>query len=156
MAILRYSDLVDSGLFVKTNTKGVANGVASLGSDGKVPSSQLPTSTGTGSSELKFTFRVNYNGSTPSNVSDLPIGWNAAVSGSTVTITHTVGTYPKIMTFLGYNNDSSPATLKYRLPSAANEMSIVEATKNTSFTFAISTSITASSLSQYALVTVSF
>lgn len=156
MAILRYSDLVDSGLFVKTSTKGVANGVASLGSDGKVPSSQLPAATGTGGSELKFTFRVNYNGTTPSTVSDLPTGWNAAVAGSTVTITHTVGTYPKIMTFLGYNNDSSPATLKYRVPSAANEMSIVEATKNNSFTFAISTSITASSLSQYALVTVSF
>jgi hypothetical protein len=39
---------VDTSAFVATSSKGVANGVASLGSDGKVPVSQLPTSTGGG------------------------------------------------------------------------------------------------------------
>jgi len=156
MAILKYSDLADSGLFIRTNTKGVAHGVASLGSDGKVPSGQLPSGGGDGGSSNSFTFKVNYSGSNPNTVTELPAGWSAVIGGSTVSITHTVGTFPKLMTFLGYNNDSSPASLKYRVPTAANEMSIVDSTKNTNFTFAITTAVTASSLSQYALVTVLF
>jgi hypothetical protein len=158
MAILKYSDLADSGLFIRTNTKGVAHGVASLGSDGKVPTDQLPSGIsdgGTGTSN-SFTFKVNYSGSNPNTVTELPVGWSAVVGGSNVTITHNVGTFPKLMTFLGYNNDSSPASLKYRVPSAANEMIIVDSTKNSIFTFAITTAVTASSLSQYALVTVLF
>jgi hypothetical protein len=155
MAILKYSDLADSGLFIRTNTKGVAHGVASLGSDGKVPTDQLPSGISGGTSN-SFTFKVNYSGSNPNTVTELPVGWSAIVSGSNVTITHTVGTFPKLMTFLGYNNDSSPASLKYRVPSAANEMTIVDSTKNSIFTFAITTAVTASSLSQYALVTVLF
>lgn len=200
MTVLKYSDLADSGLYVKVTDRGSttsANAVASL-VNGIVPANQLPVGSGgsgvssfngrtgvvsllasdvpgldaakitsgvidaarlpagTGGGSSLYTFRVNYNGTTPSNVSDLPTGWSAVVAGSIVTVTHMAGTYPKIMTFLGYNNDSSPATLKYRLPSAANEMIIVEATKNNTFAFAVSTSITASSLSQYALVNVSF
>jgi hypothetical protein len=155
MAILKYSDIADSGLFVRTNTKGVAHGVASLGSDGKVPTDQLPSGISGGTSN-SFTFKVNYSGSNPNTVTELPVGWSAVVGGSNVTITHNVGTFPKLMTFLGYNNDSSPASLKYRVPSAANEMIIVDSTKNSIFTFAITTAVTASSLSQYALVTVLF
>lgn len=48
MAVLKYSDLADSGLYVKTSTKGVANGVASLDSNGKVPTIQLPEGVGGG------------------------------------------------------------------------------------------------------------
>lgn len=156
MAVLKYSDLVDSGLFVKTSTKGQANGVASLGSDGKVLSSQLPTSSGGTTTSDKFTFRVNFSDGNVASAQDLPTGWSVSVSAPNVVITHNTGTYPKIITYLGYNSDVNPAILRYRVPTAANEMFIVDSTKTNMFTFMISSAVAAASSNGYALVTVSF
>ena len=188
MAVLKYSSLLPSSNFLKVSDKGVANGVAGLGADGKVPSTQLPSgiggtgtqgiqglqgfvgssglqgaiglqgpagSSGTSSSN-KFIFKVNFANGEPSTVIDLPTGWSALVSGNNVTITHNVGDFPKIITYLGYNSDIAPAILRYRFPTVNNEMIIEESTKTSKFTFMISSSVAASSSSGYALVNVSF
>lgn len=185
MAVLKYSSLLPTTNFLKVTDKGVPNGVASLGSDGKVPTGQLPNEIGgTGtqglqglqgsngsqgtiglqgpagsggtSSSSKFTFKVNFVNGEPSTVIDLPTGWTSTVSGSNVSINHSVNDFPKIITYLGYNSDLSPPQLRYRVPTAANEMFIVESTKTSRFTFIISSSVAASSSSGYALVTVTF
>lgn len=62
------SDLAES--YILSSTKGAANGVASLGSDGKVPTSQLPSSV-TGGMQYKGTFDAT-SGST---ISGLDQGW---------------------------------------------------------------------------------
>lgn len=62
------SDLAES--YILTSAKGAANGVASLGSDGKVPTSQLPSSV-TGGMQYKGTF----NASLGTTIPGLTTGW---------------------------------------------------------------------------------
>ena len=61
---------LDNTVYIPTNKKGVANGVASLDSNGKVPTSQLPDSV-VGSMEYKGTF----NATSGSTISGLEKGW---------------------------------------------------------------------------------
>ena len=62
------SDLAES--YILTSARGAASGVASLGSDGKIPTSQLPDSV-VGSLEYKGTF----NATSGSTISGLEKGW---------------------------------------------------------------------------------
>ena len=62
------SDLAES--YILTSAKGAANGVASLGSDGKVPTSQLPSSV-TGGMQYKGTFDASLGTTIPG----LTTGW---------------------------------------------------------------------------------
>lgn len=177
MAVLKYSDLADSGLYVKTSTKGVANGVASLDSNGKVPVIQLPEGVGGGvagvssfngrtgavtltagdvsglvSASSTYSFKVTFNNSDPASVSEVPSGWNVSLNGSQVTVTHTVGSMPKFVSYLGYNT----GTYRYRTPTSFDELVINEGTKNTSFYFALTNTVAGSQLSGHAYVNVSF
>ena len=61
---------LDTTSYVSTSQKGVANGIASLDSNGKVPTSQLPDSV-VGSMEYKGTF----NATSGSTISGLEKGW---------------------------------------------------------------------------------
>lgn len=69
MAVLKYSDLADSGLYIKTSLKGQANGVAELNSNGKVPSTQLPEGTGGTAGVSSFNTRT---GAVTLVASDIP------------------------------------------------------------------------------------
>ena len=69
MAVLKYSDLADSGLYIKTSLKGQANGVAELDSNGKVPSTQLPEGTGGTAGVSSFNTRT---GAVTLVASDIP------------------------------------------------------------------------------------
>lgn len=155
MAVLKYSDVIDSGLFVKTSTKGQPNGVADLDANGLIPVGRIPGG-GVGGGSSVYTFRVNFAGGEVSGTQDLPVGWTSSVSAPNVTITHNAGSYPKIITYLGYNTDGDVPTLRYRLPTAANEMTIVDSTKTTIFKFIISSAVAAASSNGYALVSISF
>ena len=55
---------------ISTSDKGIANGVATLGSDGKIPSSQIP-STSTGSTIHKAEFNMNLYSSSESGVKEM-------------------------------------------------------------------------------------
>ena len=89
----------------------------------------------------QFSFTMAFVGSNPSTTapSDLPAGWTYAVSGSDVTITHTVG---KPLATIGYWGISSTGGVqRYRLPSASNEVTIPTTSANSQFVFRISTAV---------------
>jgi len=168
MAILKYSDIADSGLFVRLSTKGQPNGVAELNGDGLVPTSQLPEgiggvgtqgiqgiqgiSGGAGSGSSAFTFRVNFSGASPASVAEVPVGWNVTLNGTTVNVSHNVNTFPKFISYLGFNTD----TYRYRTPSAFDEMTFANSTKLTNFAFALTNDIAGSQQSGHAYVSVLF
>jgi hypothetical protein len=166
-----------------TTTRGAANGVASLDSTGKVPTSQLPAAADAilsasigvangvagldanariseanlpSSGTRSFTFQVNFTGSDPGSVTGLPAGWSASISGTTLQITHSVAKMPTSISYFGYNTGSGTPTWRYRLPTAANEMLVVDASKTSVFSFVLNTSISAADLGGKALVTVQF
>jgi hypothetical protein len=138
---------------VPTGNVGVANGVASLGADGKVPASQLPSQA---AGMQDFTFQVNFNNTDPVSVANLPNGWNATITGTTVTVTHTAGKMPVGVNYMGYNTGSGQAQWRMRFPTAANEFTVPDASKNTAFSFVLTTSICAADLGGKALVNVQF
>ena len=153
---------------VASSEKGAANGVATLGADGKLTSGQVPTlpvastttagvvkvgsgltvdangaltATAGGASPnaaLFYELTVKFTGSTPGSVSGLPSGWSASISGSDITVTHTVGKAIKSIQYWGYSGGSLE---RYRLPSASNEASIPYANRTTQFTFRITTAV---------------
>lgn len=88
---------------IATSAKGAANGVASLGSDGKVPNSQLPSSTGE-----SLTFNVP-SGSTRADVLSLiysKINGSKLKTGSRMVFTRSNGTYEWLCTRLEYYNNN--------------------------------------------------
>lgn len=86
--------------------------------------------------------------------SDLPAGWTYAVSGSDVTITHTVG---KPLATIGYWGISSTGGVqRYRLPSASNEVTIPTANANSRFVFRISTAVAGADTDGTARIVMSF
>ena len=85
------------------------------------------------------TFTVNYSGSSPSSVTNLPAGWSASISANDVTITHTVGKQINDVTYWGYS--AALAAWRARYPSAANELTVADATKTSTFTIRISNTV---------------
>lgn len=169
MTVLKYSDLADSGLYVKTNTKGQPNGVASLDSNAKVPLSQLPSGTGgtqgiqgiqgisgdsgSGSSAV-YKFKVTFNQASPESFSEVPSGWSVSASGTTINVTHNVGTYPKLVSYLGYNS----GTYHYRTPTQFDELLISSSSgpSTTTFSMALTNDVAGSQQSGHAYVCISF
>lgn len=156
MAVLKYSDLADSGLYIKVTDRGSttsSNAVASL-VNGKVPASQLPAGTGEGTvgGSDTYSFKVTFNLSNPSSISEIPIGWNVSINGSQITVSHTVGKMPKFVSYLGYNS----ATYRYRTPTPFDEVVIAESTKNTSFSFSLTNDVAGSQQSGHAYVNILF
>lgn len=155
MAVLKYSDLADSGLYIKITDRGStisSNAVASL-VNGKVPESQLPAGTGGGIvGDSAYSFKVTFNLSNPSSISEIPTGWNVSVNGSQITVSHTVGKMPKFVSYLGYNS----ATYRYRTPTPFDEVVIAESTKNTSFSFSLTNDVAGSQQSGHVYVNILF
>lgn len=134
---------------------GAVNGVAALGADGKVPASQLPTMSNENASSA-VSFGVTFTGTDPTAVSGLPTGWTATISGTTITISHNKAKMPVGISYYGYNTGSGTPTWRYRMPTAANEMLVIDATKTSSFSFVLNTSICAADLGGKAQVNVQF
>lgn len=172
MAVLKYSDLVDSGLFVKTSTKGQPNGVASLNESGKVPVAQLATGTAsqstflcgngswatpdggggsTGNSSV-FTFKVTFNGSNVSLIENAPTGWTISASGSVLNISHNLGTFPKLISYLGFNNPS----YHYRTPTEADEALVGVGPSTSAFSLTLTNTIAGAQSSGHAYVSILF
>ncbi len=86
-----------------------------------------------------YTFTVNYSGASPSSVSNLPTGWSASISANDVTITHDVGKQVNDVTYWGYS--SALTAWRARYPSAANELTMLDATKTSAFTIRISNTV---------------
>ncbi len=89
--------------------------------------------------DTSHTFTVNYSGSSPSSVTNLPVGWSASISANDVTITHTVGKQINDVTYWGYS--SALTAWRARYPTAANELTVADATKNSTFTIRISNTV---------------
>ena len=162
MAVLKYSDLVDSGLYLKSSDKGQPNGIATLDSSGLVPSTQLPAGTGGGGGGTApatnvFEFKMNFSNGTISSVEELPSGWTANVTAPTIEVTHDVGSMPKFVSYLGYfDDDPSNIRYQYRVPTAAADMEIPNANPTTKFTINVSTMNTGSGGNSYAYARIIF
>jgi hypothetical protein len=101
-----------------------------------------------------FEFTVAFTGANPSGTANLPAGWNASISGNDITVTHTVGRPLKLISYWGYSVVGGVE--RYRLPSASNEASIPYATRNTQFTFRISTAVSGADSDSTARVVLAF
>jgi hypothetical protein len=75
-----------------TGAPGMASSTGATGA----PGSLGPTgATGANGMGIIYEFMITYNGSgSPSVISDLPSGWTATVTSTTVTVTHSVGYVP--------------------------------------------------------------
>jgi hypothetical protein len=82
---------------------------------------------------------VTYSGSAPAAVTNLPAGWNASISSNDISITHTVGRPVNDVTYWGYT--ASTDLWHARYPSAANELTTTNATKNTAFKIRVSNTV---------------
>ena len=104
----------------------------------------------------QFSFTMAFVGSNPSTTapSDLPAGWTYAVSGSDVTITHTVGKPLATISYWGVS--STGGVQRYRLPSASNEVTIPTANANSQFVFRISTAVAGADTDGTARIVMSF
>ena len=101
-----------------------------------------------------FTISFDGNGYPLSTTSDLPAGWTLSVANTTeVTVNHTVGKMPKSLSYLGLTGGTK---YRYRLPTAANEMSIDMSTKNSSFKFIVTSSVAGADTSSTAVVNLLF
>lgn len=102
-----------------------------------------------------YQFKINYDGSGDVSATDnMPTGWSRTISGNVITITHTHGSAPRVITYLGY--DSSTQEFKYRYPTGAYEMTVPEGTSTTQFKIQVNSSVTGSDTSGYALTNVIF
>lgn len=113
-------------------------------------------SAGGGGTANTFRFIVTFNGTdgNPASVSSLPSGWSSSISGNIITITHDQSKQPAFVTYLGYTTGNTQWNM--RLPSAANPVYTLEASKNTQFKMTLTTSIAGADLSQNCQVTVVF
>jgi hypothetical protein len=106
---------------------------------------------------LAYKFTVQFTNMDPTSIiGSLPAGWSATFSGSYVTITHTVGRAPAMVSYMGYNTGSGTATWRFRFPTAANELTILDSASTTKFTFALTTSVAAADLGGKAIINVFF
>lgn len=178
MAVLKYSDLADSGLYIKASTKGQANGVASLDATAKVPLTQLPDGIGGGTQGIQgiqgftgaqgiagsgssgssgYTFRVNFSSTNVSSVetSTLPTGWSVVnVAAPAVTIQHNTGKTPKFVSYMGH--DSATSSLRYRNATANSELTVSDSNLTTQFTIKLTSTSVQADDNGWAYVNVSF
>lgn len=114
-----------------------------------------PSGGGTGDVQ-KFEFIINFGASNPASITGLPTGWASSISSADVTIVHTTGKPPVSIHYYGLGTLNGQPTWRYRLPSAANEMVVPDANKNSEFTFRINTSVAAADSNSQARIVVLF
>ena len=101
--------------------------------------------------QFKVTFDANGR---PTATSDFPSGWSATIASDTVTVTHTAGSVPKCIHYLGY--DTQNAQYRLRHPTGAYGVNIPSVNLTTKFSFNIISSIAGSDYSGYAYIHVVF
>jgi hypothetical protein len=138
------SSHVGAGAAAHAVATQAANGFMSAADKAKLDAMLVPT----------FAFTVNFAGSNPSSVTGLPAGWTASISGTTVTVNHTVGLPLKGIFYWGVS--TSGGVQRYRLPSASNEVTIPIAGVNSQFTATITTSVAGADVDASARVVVIF
>lgn len=101
-----------------------------------------------------YSFTVNFTGSNPTSVTNLPAGWTSAINGTDVTITHNIGSPLCAIHYWGHSD--SGGVENYRLPSSSIPATIPSATATSQFTFRITTSVAGADIDSYARVVVGF
>ena len=95
--------------------------------------------TGAAAPDTVYEFSVSYTGSAPTSVYSLPAGWAYAISANDITITHTVGKEVNSVTYWGYTAGTGLWHARY--PTAANELTMTNSTKTTTFMVRVSNTV---------------
>ena len=101
--------------------------------------------------QFKVTFDANGK---PTATSDFPSGWSATIASDTVSVTHTAGSVPKCIHYLGYDTQNEQFRLRH--PTGAYGVNIPIVNLTTKFSFNIISSIAGSDYSGYAYIHVVF
>ena len=144
-----------AGQLVQTNSSSVLTALAIGNANAGLTTNGTSAAWSVGAMAQAYQFKVNYDGSGNVSATDnMPTGWSRTISGNVITITHTHGSAPRVITYLGY--DSSTQEFKYRYPTGAYEMTVPEVTSTTQFKIQVNSSVTGSDTSGYALANVIF
>jgi hypothetical protein len=144
-----------AGQLVQTNSSSVLTALAIGNANAGLTTNGTSAAWSVGAMAQAYQFKVNYDGSGNVSATDnMPTGWSRTISGNVITITHTHGSAPRVITYLGY--DSSTQEFKYRYPTGAYEMTVPEGTSTTQFKIQVNSSVTGSDTSGYALANVIF
>ena len=147
-----------AGQLIQTDSSSVLTALAIGDANAGLTTDGTSAAWSAGAMAQAYQFKINYDGSGDVSTTDnMPTGWSRTISGNVITITHTHGSAPRVITYLGY--DSSTQEFKYRYPTGAYEMTVPEVSSTTSttqFKIQVNSSVTGSDTSGYALANVIF
>jgi len=144
-----------AGQLIQTDSSSVLTALAIGDANTGLTTDGTSAAWSAGAMAQAYQFRINYDGSGDVDTyANMPTGWNGSISGNIITVTHTHGSAPRIVTYLGY--DASTQEFKYRYPTGAYEMTVPSGTSTTQFKIQVNSSVTGSDTSGYALVNVIF
>ena len=144
-----------AGQLVQTDSSSVLTALAIGDVNAGLTTDGTSAAWSAGAMAQAYQFRINYDGSGDVSATDnMPTGWSRTISGNVITITHTHGSAPRVVTYLGY--DASTQEFKYRYPTGAYEMTVPSGTSTTQFKIQVNSSVTGSDTSGYALANVIF
>jgi len=144
-----------AGQLVQTDSSSVLTALAIGDANAGLTTDGTSAAWSAGAMAQAYQFRINYDGSGDVSATDnMPSGWTGSISGNIITVTHTHGSAPRVITYLGY--DASTQEFKYRYPTGAYEMTVPSGTSTTQFKIQVNSSVTGSDTSGYALTNVIF
>jgi hypothetical protein len=144
-----------AGQLVQTDSSSVLTALAIGDANAGLTTDGTSAAWSAGAMAQAYQFRINYDGSGDVDTyANMPTGWTGSISGNIITVTHTHGSAPRIVTYLGY--DASTQEFKYRYPTGAYEMTVPSGTSTTQFKIQVNSSVTGSDTSGYALANVIF
>ena len=144
-----------AGQLIQTDSSSVLTALAIGDANAGLTTDGTSAAWSAGAMAQAYQFRINYDGNGDVSATDnMPTGWSKTISGNVITITHTHGSAPRVITYLGY--DASTQEFKYRYPTGAYEMTVPSGTSTTQFKIQVNSSVTGSDTSGYALANVIF
>ena len=144
-----------AGQLIQTDSSSVLTALAIGDANAGLTTDGTSAAWSAGAMAQAYQFRINYDGSGDVSATDnMPTGWSRTISGNVITITHTHGSAPRVVTYLGF--DASTQEFKYRYPTGAYEMTVPSGTSTTQFKIQVNSSVTGSDTSGYALANVIF
>lgn len=144
-----------AGQLVQTDSSSVLTALAIGDANAGLTTDGTSAAWSAGAMAQAYQFRINYDGSGDVDTyANMPTGWTGSISGNIITVTHTHGSAPRVITYLGY--DASTQEFKYRYPTGAYEMTVPSGTSTTQFKIQVNSSVTGSDTSGYALANVIF
>lgn len=103
---------------------------------------------------LEYQFRVNFGSDGfMTTAQDLPTDWAYTINANSITLRHTVGRRPSVITYWGYSANDQSYHLRH--PSAGYQATVSTTVANT-FTLQLNAAVTGADSGQYALITVLF